>query len=590
MVAAVRSQSPQQEAALPKRPDENRFTIPTTWRTHIHPFRGSVTASRVRVDDTAVTALRERADEFRLALERTTGAPDLLDAARAWLRGEASPLGAAVVTKLARRLAARRGAAKFDPPAFADLWVAAHGIAFAAEAAVDLAQIEVDENGTAGYVVARADPEDWDEALSYGGLAPVVHRVRALLAAADDTDYQAAATVLAGRREHDVERVIGAYLVPTETAWVDEALATAEPDEDDTERMRLVLCSVRSVEQLHRVSHHERALWSLTFRDTMYTVAERVGPAIAPLLAAQWPRERRDANKKCVLAVLAALPTDEAFELLVACLDQPHVNAAVRDAATRYPARALRVLASAASGSTSVAPLAARLLHEHAAAHPDLVAALPPETRAALDGAEQPADRVAEAALDELPALLVNPPWAAKRTVVRRPVVKGLEPSVEPAVVWAKGERRKWADTRVDHYRGDIPEDAADPYWARYRDLADGTHQHELPRNLFLFGPEDVARPLLRTWQPPQGNSYAWMRVIVARFELDALPAALALARPRPAERGELLHPFATVEVAELMADWLVRVRSARSVARAWLRRHRTAAVLALVPVSYTHL
>src|SRR2546423_12251204 len=80
-----------------------------------------------------------------------------------------------------------------------------------------------------------------------------------------------------------------------------------------------------------------------------------VGPAAAPFLAGWFDDGHGSADAlKRVLAVLATLPTDEAFQLLLDRADRKYVQPALLDAMRRYPVRALRLLAAA--GPAGAAP------------------------------------------------------------------------------------------------------------------------------------------------------------------------------------------------------------------------------------------
>ncbi|OLT35567.1 hypothetical protein BJF79_32250 [Actinomadura sp. CNU-125] len=102
---------------------------------------------------------------------------------------------------------------------------------------------------------------------------------------------------------------------------------------------------------------------------------------------------------------------------------------------------------------------------------------------------------------------------------------------------------------------------------------------------LLLKGPEDLARPLLKGWEP--NDLYEvneWLPALVARHGLDAHDPALFLARRQPAALGQYLVPLLSDEIARTMAEWLVRLKAGARTARAWFRRHGTAAAPALIP------
>src|SRR6185295_9032734 len=98
-------------------------------------------------------------------------------------------------------------------------------------------------------------------------------------------------------------------------------------------------------------------------------------------------------------------------------------------------------------------------------------------------------------------------------------------------------------------------------------------------------GPRELVEPLLPDWRPERvWDADQWIPEIAARYGLAALPVTLHVAGARPASLSKLLLPFASVEIAEHMADSLVRLKTLRSTAMAWLERHAAYAAGALIP------
>jgi hypothetical protein len=150
-------------------------------------------------------------------------------------------------------------------------------------------------------------------------------------------------------------------------------------------------------------------------------------------------------------------------------------------------------------------------------------------------------------------------------------------PVPAPSTVWEPGERDAWLKGA---------------YWADHHDwrklLQDYVKsKSRLSANpLFLMAPEDEVRHLLADWKPDYGwNSERSGKRIAARFGLDALPPLLHIAESN-AGAASILLPFASPEVATVMADWLVRLKQARRMALDWLSRHRETAARFLIPVA----
>ncbi|MFB4311917.1 DUF4132 domain-containing protein [Actinomadura sp. GTD37] len=197
---------------------------------------------------------------------------------------------------------------------------------------------------------------------------------------------------------------------------------------------------------------------------------------------------------------------------------------------------------------------------------------------------------------DELPPLLVDPPWerdarahreataAAKREAV---LVPGLEPPAEQSLAWEPGEREKWLMSvpARPNLTGELRHVHEAEGWPGVaREFGDGkiTHASSVA-SLFGLAPVEIVRPLLRDWHPVlSGRSdFSILRVLPARFGMDARRAVFPSAKENHC--GWALMPFLDAEVALLMADWL-RLKSANGKARDWFARHGIAAAPFLVP------
>ncbi|GAB2584957.1 hypothetical protein GCM10027168_17180 [Streptomyces capparidis] len=573
-------------------PDESVFVVPEHWREHLHPRRGGAPGLEPEPVPALVEAARQRLAEIREELEEAVGNPDsdreMAEAARAHLDGKPDPLGAAVAATLSsakeewwRGSMVSRG--------FADLWAVEHGLVFAAEAAVAMGGIYVH-----GYYYGEEkDPRrlrpwrerDYNSGITQGGEA-VARRVRSMLAAAGDAEYEAAVEALARLRRTELARVIVSYLVPTRTDWVDEILATPMSEERArySDLLPCVLSGVQHVALLRE--HQERAWWGI--RDDAYTVAEAVGPALAPVLADLIDQGiiRGGAEYHQIIDALAAFPTDEALGLLLARLDQRGFHTGAITAMGRFPARALRLLAQAATGTSRRAGFARRLLRDHVLARPELAGELAPglpgEARRRVEAAPEDTTWAPVAPADALPGLLVEPPWTRRRQAAKPVVVKGLTAPEERAVVWLPGEREKWLDKRGARWNDGRRD---------WREMAErlkreGSLPHHGDEELACDGPEELVRPLL----PLMTIEGWWTGVperVAARFELDAVPALLPLAKANPAgDGGRVVLPFFTPEIATMMADWFSRLKKAKEVAREWFLRHPAHAARALVPAA----
>ncbi|MFC8450434.1 DUF4132 domain-containing protein [Kitasatospora sp. NPDC057223] len=574
-------------------PDEDAFTLPATWRRHLHPRRGGVRRAATPAADAGARAgqlLTEAAGWIDQALANPTSDPALVEAARAHRRGGADPLGAAVLAALAETSTA-------DLRVFADDWATAHGLPFAARAAVELRGVYAtwDFRG-AGRRNIRVNAQPQGQRWSYGdSRRATADRVRALLAATDEHAYRATVAALAPYRERSSRagRIVVSYLVPTETGWVDECLAkgnAAAGQGGDGTLRTLLLCSLSTPGHLDALGGKAELGWQGWSLATLATLAEGVGPGFVPLLAERLtsPAWLDGDAVKLICGVLAQLPSDEAFAALLTRVDDRHAQPHLLAASRRYPVRALRLLAEASLGPDAKRAAPARqLLVTHVHAHRDLAAAalpgLPERFAALVAPLADPGPPVEELPAGALPALLAAPPWTRRRARPTPHTVDGLLPIGGPAVHWLPGEQESWATARTWYSRWRGSSDWDEALLAQQQGRL---RPHELI-GLFANGPVEPLRPSLAHWAPElfwDGDGPGTYRPIVARYGLDALPLARQAATHHPGTLAGLLLPFLELGCARLMAEWLVRLKSVHATAREWFARHGTGAARLLVP------
>jgi hypothetical protein len=427
-------------------PNENLLVIPDDWRAALHPRRGGTPGPSLELDADAVSVVqqwvKETRDEIDHLLDKAQSRRDLVGSARAYLQGEANPQGAAVIAAVLAAEWPLRDDYEYgeDPFAtFADAWIAEHGLVFAAVATVELSGVFVDgydwrERTDRRHLrLRRLDKQDPGYNMGLECLGLVAARVRGFLAAADEPEYERAIDALGERRHDGMRRLAVAYLVPTQTAWVDELCAALPELQPDTWMM--ALRTMGSADQLATLLAGQSGWYWLNVPGVLSTAVEGVGPALASTLATVAEEETEiGRNPYELLRALGVLATDEAFRLLVDRLDRPHVHKAVIETARHHPRRALRLLSeAAASGPAPISSYAVRLLRDHVAARPDITAAVLPrlsaEAREVVESiGESAAGWAPEAAAESLPRLLVEPPWTRERPEFKRVTVKGLEP------------------------------------------------------------------------------------------------------------------------------------------------------------------
>lgn len=567
------------------RPEETVFTLPEEWKRNLRPRRGGTPVRVEAPDPEAPARLAEWRRRFAAEADRALGAERsdaaLVDAARAHDAGSTGPLGAAVLAALLPQAADRR--------TVADAWTLAHGLPFAAAAAVELLEcrriwLQVGRDSVLGGVdTAAEDERGWERGEAYAAL----DRVRALLAVTDDATYAAAVTALARRRTTPRRRVAVSYLVPTERAWTDECLADPATRDHPQVAVRDMLACSLTADQTAVLGGRLDLGWRGWGAATVATVADGTGTATVPFLVTETDRQYLGADDlKAFAAALAAFPSDDAFQALVDRVGDKHVRVELAEAARRFPVRALRLLAPASRAAGADAALVRRMLTRHVATHRPLALAVLPELPADAAEVVEPLTRAQDtsedAPLAALPDVLVTPPWTAPRTTARPRVVTGAAAPDGTRVSWRDGERSAWATTEswVTGWQ------AYEPLDVLVDKLLRGDLHPWHTVGVLVNGPADRVRPFLADWD---GMDHCYdgaevFKPLVAAHEEAALPPLLRMAPHHPAAMAEVMLPFLDVRVARLMAHWLHRLKTAGRTARTWLLRHGTDAARLLVP------
>ncbi|MGI5522179.1 hypothetical protein ACQEUX_14675 [Micromonospora sp. CA-259024] len=587
---------------------EDQQPLPKSWLSAAYPRRDRATARPVRpAPDAAEQAwklLEPRLNRVEHTLRNERAEPRYANEARPWLSPDVppdgSPLGAAVVCGLvAEELGFLQGN---EAEVFPEAWVAGRGVVFAARAAAELADLDLSLGGGVFLVRYRAnrtpgrfDALEFHHAMHFRTVE-IMSRVRAHLAAAPESEYQAAVAALAEYRQTPRQRAVTSFLAPTRTDWVTEDCALVAGGQPvDSNNHFLLFHAVSTVEQLDQVVDN---FWSGEATQSLAplaTVLTSVGPA-AMSRVIRW-LDGGDLNaekRRRAYSALAVTPTDEAFQTLLDRIGEAPAKAALTTAAQRYPARALRLLATAATttAATSTAATAAitDLLAAHVASHPTVVERvvpdLPEAARQRIGALASTEDGVPDAPAERVPAVLLSPPWEVKRPTRRgRPTVLAELTCSDPTVIaWEPGEQERW---RVPQHRVPYQWDRDVPLTGVAQQIREGTARAYDEAPFFILGPDELTRPLLAQWWP-RDRYEAWHHLppLVARYELAALPAVLRVAQDGPEFAAHALLAFAGPEIALLMADWLARLKKQRPAALAWLTRHPAAAARALVPAA----
>ncbi|QKG27012.1 DUF4132 domain-containing protein [Actinomadura verrucosospora] len=375
--------------------------IPVEWREHLHPRRGGAAGPEVVPDEVAARRAREWERAARPIAEEMAGHertdPGLAQAVRARLDGGDDPAGAAVLAAVAvKYLDGIEGAA------FVDAWVLDRGPGFAACALTEASSVVLgplpkpaprSANGVVRLVaysyanapkgwrgeIRRATSGDHSDASWWIAEDAVAKRLRALLAAASDEEYRDAVARLAAHRGDAQRRRTASYLVPTETAWVDESLDdSVEPG---------ILGHEHVLASMSTSSHAGRARWVPSTPAVVGSLLDGLGADAVPFFEgalASAGYGAQEESRAIVLRALREIGDERTFRLLLHRLGDKGVPAALTETAERHPVQAVRALAPLADDGTVRGLQAGGLVRGLLHADPGLAEALPPATRAAL--------------------------------------------------------------------------------------------------------------------------------------------------------------------------------------------------------------
>jgi hypothetical protein len=561
-------------------PQEDKLKLPTSWKNRVLPRRGMPFKGTVKPADPKAIArvagrLADKAEDLRAALSLAGNAP-WAAAGKAYLDGAADPRGAAAVAALLIEPEQLYGKSWLRPAL--DAWLAEHGATFAVAAAVEFLAVQeqteryMDRPPIAERILVESPAERLevlDRELDHDGIA----MVRSLLAQADDDGYAGAVAAVAALRATAAARVAAMLLFPDEREWVREGCADFMKARERRYDDDIVWLAMSSVEQIAETGLLEAEDHYMGY-DALVNLVAVMGADVLPVLTALTRtsvfHDRFRANQ---LEAISLLPSDEAMAYLLSNLKEPVAIGFAAKAAAAFPLRTLRVAARLAS--TLSAEDRADLVAIAALPDAALRVHLDATDRAALDDLFATTGFVPEAAPEDLPPLLVTPPWTRKRP--KAVTVPGLEAPAETRLVWAEGEREAWNaipdPTRhnefwLEHF-GTLPD--LDAYsWRLTRFLAHG--------DLAL------AEPRLEQWDGDERHfDPADLQRILARFGERVIDRVLAQSRLDDFCL-EVPGPVLSLEAARITAERLVRVKEARPHALRWLDRHGLAAVPYLVP------
>ncbi|MDF3833365.1 polymerase, partial [Cupriavidus basilensis] len=360
--------------------------------------------------------------------------------------------------------------------------------------------------------------------------------------------------------------------------------------------------------------------WGSNFwgaEDMVATVLRERGAEALPVLA---PGAAIEAAGEGLAAI--GLPGAVAALGRVAAGSKPAM-ARFQEATRRWPLAALAALPGLALAGGKDASLYAASLTALLQAHPaQAERVLPWLSPGEGDLLRQLQARLAQpaeaAAMEDLPAVLADPPWLRKkRAAAAGPLA--LAPLDLAAVErWDEGQREEWLAQnewqlrRYDQAKaGDVQQLASEMGFDRSRAKKNGilaeamvairqrdaqaliaawqavrkaTSWCSLDGMMASLLPEELVVPLFNA--AASEGSVSNDAYVAARFGLKVLPGVLGTVRRAPTEGLPLATPFGAIELAAPAARALARLKSLREAGRAWLLRHPEHAAAGLIPAA----
>ena len=581
--------------------DEDEWVVPNAWWRQAVPFRGLGPPRAVTADPTAPTAAAQLSEQHGAKIEQIWNHPgsdrDLVEAARLHLgkstgllrrtRRESTALGAAVV---ASSLCAVTPWQDRDALlAIVDDWFVTHGVVFGAEAAALLAGVWVHDPSSPHITYGQQNAAvTWSApgvVNTYSAL-PLITRARVLLASASDSDYDAAVRQLDSVRRHGFAvRMATSMLAPTQQHWLDDDLAHLATTGVNARTISPLLASARTLAQADAIVPNGNS-WSMSGQsELLFSAAAHIGPASAPFFVRLFD-SLDAATKKRVMSIVGQFPTDEAFGLLLDRSAEKYVQPVLLEAMSRFPQRAMRMLADAAAGTTKQATAARDLLRGHVISNPESVELVAARTNAAaaalLRTMSDTSASAPVASTEQVPAILVSPPWLDRRAQPKPVVIEGLERPRPTKVSWKPGEQAEWSRTDLGY--GAYLERTTD--WTELVDKAVAGREYRQAA-IVALAPEKLIRPRLGSITATSGYDVERaLRRVLSRYGDDALPYVVSAVLTQPTTLAAVLLPVDGPDATRRMADWYVGSKSLRTLALKWLDRHAQSATLDLIPLA----
>jgi predicted DNA-binding WGR domain protein len=467
--------------------------------------------------------------------------------------------------------------------------IALHGLPFMIEIALDLAR------GSQPHAFALSRV-----------IGSQFKLLRAAIAAAADTVHDTAvATLERQAAATPLDRLLRAVLCPHRTDW---ALASmAEEPADDDLYLRDTLVPADAMRRYLKTAepYYYKLERALVLQIHLH------GADAFELLTDLLRRadDRENSEKFTALVLRMRLP--QSLALLTELIERKDARAALDKLSERYPAATLQCVIGHALATRSrlAEGWAVRLaLREPAAlaqALPTLADGERERFQALLDALQS-----AEAAPEQLPPLLVEPPWLRKARAADLPTLDIAARATPDRLEWAADERTRHAAHQVNPWRskqspsptgyalnemqitpeGQVRVMAGQPLLPDDFKITKTYFYGQTPEVVLLF-PEAAALALWSSypskyWYSFSDNS-APIRAILARHGEAAVPGFVGFVQSYPEAGLPIAIDVDSAQLVPIALHALRNLKKAKAPAMAWLRAHADTALTQALPLAF---
>ncbi|KQU67146.1 MULTISPECIES: DUF4132 domain-containing protein [unclassified Rhizobacter] len=467
--------------------------------------------------------------------------------------------------------------------------IALHGVPFMIEIALDLARGSQPHAFSLSRVISSQ-----------------FQLLRAAIAAADDDVHDAAiATLERQAAAAPLDRMLRAVLCPHRTDW---ALASmAEEPADHYLHLRETVVPADAMQRYLAAASPTYYLLQGALALQIQLHDAGAFELLADLLRRADDRD----NSEKLTGLVLRMRVPQSIPLLTELIERKEVRAALDKLSERYPAATLNCVIGHALASRSrlAEGWAVRLaLREPAAlaqALPTLADGERERFQALLDALQS-----AEAAPDQLPPLLREPPWLRKARAADLPTLDVAAHATPDRLGWSPDERARHAAHQVNPWRnkqspsptgyalnelqitpeGQVRVMTGQPLLPEDFKITRQYFYGQTPEVVLLF-PEPAALALWNSYPSKHWYSYndtsAPIRAILARHGEAAVPGFVGYVQSYPEAGLPIAIDVDSAQLAPIALHALRNLKKAKAPAMAWLRAHADTALTQALPLAF---